>query len=447
MSIKFNDVSYTYKDYFSKDSLILENLSFVIPKNKITFITGESGAGKSTILQLIKGLKTPKSGTIISTVDTSDIGLVFQHPEIQFFKSTVKKEIEYGLKNIKLSENEIEIKVINVIKRLDLSKEILKKSTSELSAGEKRLVAIASILVMNPKFLLLDEPLASLDGIMSKKIMHLLQGLVSDNVTVVVVSHNDRIIEKYSQNKITLLKNKIKESINNHINIDGRINLIIMLLLILLVVIKPLSFYTYICVGVIELIFIHIFKINIIFILKQLKPILYTSLFILLFNIFIIKSGNLIYQEIIFNNIIKIYDTPFLQTLNIFFQLFLITVITQISVVMTNPLEIIDAFIYFLHPFERIFKNGKEKIDKVSLLLTLCVQFIPIILLEGSNIMMSQKNRGAKKGIKMYIAILIPLFQRVIEHASNLSDGMEIRNYKIGKKRSSYGSFKWNWKK
>lgn len=255
MSIKFNDVSYTYKDYFSKDSLILENLSFVIPKNKITFITGESGAGKSTILQLIKGLKTPKSGTIISTVDTSDIGLVFQHPEIQFFKSTVKKEIEYGLKNIKLSENEIEIKVINVIKRLDLSKEILKKSTSELSAGEKRLVAIASILVMNPKFLLLDEPLASLDGIMSKKIMHLLQGLVSDNVTVVVVSHNDRIIEKYSQNKITLLKNKIKESINNHINIDGRINLIIMLLLILLVVIKPLSFYTYICVGVIALIF------------------------------------------------------------------------------------------------------------------------------------------------------------------------------------------------
>ncbi len=447
MSIKFNDVSYTYKDYFSKDSLILENLSFVIPKNKITFITGESGAGKSTILQLIKGLKTPKSGTIISTVDTSDIGLVFQHPEIQFFKSTVKKEIEYGLKNIKLSENEIEIKVINVIKRLDLSKEILKKSTSELSAGEKRLVAIASILVMNPKFLLLDEPLASLDGIMSKKIMHLLQGLVSDNVTVVVVSHNDRIIEKYSQNKITLLKNKIKESINNHINIDGRINLIITLLLILLVVIKPLSFYTYICVGVIELIFIHIFKINIIFILKQLKPILYTSLFILLFNIFIIKSGNLIYQEIIFNNIIKIYDTPFLQTLNIFFQLFLITVITQISVVMTNPLEIIDAFIYFLHPFERIFKNGKEKIDKVSLLLTLCVQFIPIILLEGSNIMMSQKNRGAKKGIKMYISILIPLFQRVIEHASNLSDGMEIRNYKIGKKRSSYGSFKWNWKK
>ncbi len=447
MSIKFNDVSYTYKDYFSKDSLILENLSFVIPKNKITFITGESGAGKSTILQLIKGLKTPKSGTIISTVDTSDIGLVFQHPEIQFVKSTVKKEIEYGLKNIKLSENEIEIKVINVIKRLDLSKEILKKSTSELSAGEKRLVAIASILVMNPKFLLLDEPLASLDGIMSKKIMHLLQGLVSDNVTVVVVSHNDRIIEKYSQNKITLLKNKIKESINNHINIDGRINLIIMLLLILLVVIKPLSFYTYICVGVIELIFIHIFKINIIFILKQLKPILYTSLFILLFNIFIIKSGNLIYQEIIFNNIIKIYDTPFLQTLNIFFQLFLITVITQISVVMTNPLEIIDAFIYFLHPFERIFKIGKEKIDKVSLLLTLCVQFIPIILLEGSNIMMSQKNRGAKKGIKMYISILIPLFQRVIEHASNLSDGMEIRNYKIGKKRSSYGSFKWNWKK
>ena len=114
---------------------------------------------------------------------------------------------------------------------------------------------------------------------------------------------------------------------------------------------------------------------------------------------------------------------------------------------MTNPLEIIDAFIYFLHPFERIFKNGKEKIDKVSLLLTLCVQFIPIILLEGSNIMMSQKNRGAKKGIKMYISILIQLFQRVIEHASNLSDGMEIRNYKIGKKRSSYGSFKWNWKK
>lgn len=443
MSIKFDNVKFAYKEY-NGDNVIFENLSFVIPTNEISFITGLSGTGKSTILKLIKGILRQQSGEIIKPKNT-EIGLVFQHPEIQFFESTVKKEISFGLKNKKLKEYDIEKKLFDIVDKLELNREILEKSPFELSSGEKRIVAIASILIMQPKVLLLDEPTAALDGITTKKIMNLLKDLTKEGITVVIVSHNEKIIDKYSDNKIEL-KNRKELSNKNRINkiqteilkIDSRLKLFVSIFLVIFTIIKPFSFYTYIYVSLVIILFMFIMNINVIPLMIILKPIAYTSMFILIFNMITLKTGNVIYQGFIYNQKIKIYDTPFIQTFDIFFQLLLISVIMIIVSLIINPSDMVEILINIFKPFTILIKDSDIKIEKISLLLTLSIQFIPIILREGEIILKSQENRGARKGIKLYISVLLPLFLRTMAYAQNLSDAMEIRNFIIGSSRSKY---------
>ena len=138
------------------------------------------------------------------------------------------------------------------------------------------------------------------------------------------------------------------------------------------------------------------------------------------------------------NQKIKIYDTPFIQTFDIFFQLLLISVIMIIVSLIINPADMIEILINIFKPFTILIKDADIKIEKISLLLTLSIQFIPIILREGEIILKSQENRGARKGIKLYISVLLPLFLRTMAYAQNLSDAMEIRNFIIGSSRSKY---------
>ena len=216
------------------------------------------------------------------------------------------------MKNKKLKEYDIEKKLFDIVDKLELNREILEKSPFELSSGEKRIVAIASILIMQPKVLLLDEPTAALDGITTKKIMNLLKDLTKEGITVVIVSHNEKIIDKYSDNKIEL-KNRKELSNKNRINkiqteilkIDSRLKLFVRIFLVIFTIIKPFSFYTYIYVSLFIILFMFIVNINVIPLMIILKPIAYTSMFILIFNIITLKTGNVIYKGFIYNQ--KIY--------------------------------------------------------------------------------------------------------------------------------------------
>ena len=194
---------------------IIKKLSLEIIDNDICGIIGKSGSGKTTFLELIDGLLKPTTGNIlVNDIDVSkntsavrkEIGFVFQSPEEQFFEVNVKKEIEYALKNFKMSKN----KASNALKLVGLDESYLNKSLNSLSNGEKRLVAIASILIYNPKIIMFDEPTIGLDYKNKKKIINLIRLLKNRyKKTIIIVSHDVDLLYELCDNIIILDNGKL----------------------------------------------------------------------------------------------------------------------------------------------------------------------------------------------------------------------------------------------
>lgn len=210
MAIVLNHVSHKYNE-FSKDNSI-NDISLEIPDNKIIGIIGKSGSGKTTLLQLINGLIKPTSGSI-KIDDISDIsklrrniGLVFQLPEQQFFEVNVEKEIGFALKNFNMSKSKIK----ESLKLVGFEDSYLKRNLNELSNGEKRIIAILSVLVYNPKIILFDEPTIGLDYKNKKKIIQLIKMLKNRyNKTIIIVSHDIDMLYEMVDDIIVLDKGKL----------------------------------------------------------------------------------------------------------------------------------------------------------------------------------------------------------------------------------------------
>jgi biotin transport system ATP-binding protein len=198
---------------FNKDKQILNNINFSIEEGSLCIIAGANGSGKSVLLKCIKGLLKPKEGLIkIKDIDVSKntkerrkkIGLVFQDADSQIVGQTVEKDILFGLENIKIGESEKEERLNKVIQLLSLEDK-LKTKPRELSGGEKRRLAIAGILAMNPNIIFLDEPFANLDYPGVVKVIKTLLLLQKEGHTIIIVSHEIDKIAAHSQ-KIILLK-------------------------------------------------------------------------------------------------------------------------------------------------------------------------------------------------------------------------------------------------
>lgn len=173
LSVK--DLSYVYSQGTPFQHIAVDNVSFEVNRGDFIGIIGHTGSGKSTLVQMLNGLIKPTKGTI--SLDGIDIwakpkeirkirfkvGLVFQYPEYQLFEETVEKDIAFGPTNMGLSENEIQARVREAAKFVDLKPELLPKSPFDLSGGEKRRAAIAGVIAMDPDVLILDEPCAGLD--------------------------------------------------------------------------------------------------------------------------------------------------------------------------------------------------------------------------------------------------------------------------------------------
>ncbi len=220
--LEFQNVSHVYGVKTPFEKTAVDDVSFKIPEGKVTGIIGHTGSGKSTLCLMMNGLLKPTSGKILfhgkdihekgsSLRDLRfKIGLVFQYPEYQLFEETVEKDIAYGPKNMGLSEEDIQERIQYAAHFTGLSDEILKKSPFELSGGQKRRVAIAGIIAMDPEILVLDEPAAGLDP---KGKSEILGGLCDfqrkrDN-TMIIISHSMEDIGMYSDNIITMSKGKI----------------------------------------------------------------------------------------------------------------------------------------------------------------------------------------------------------------------------------------------
>lgn len=204
MSVKVENLTHIYNEGLPHESVAVQDVSFSIEDGQIAGIIGHTGSGKSTLVQHLNGLIKPKTGSIyIDEQNICDgntvmreirkkVGLVFQYPEYQLFEETVFKDVAFGPKNIGLADEELEDRVREAIGLVGLDYEQIKdKSPFDLSGGQKRRVAIAGVIAMKPKVLILDEPTAGLDPKAHRDVLDMIIRVHEheDNITV-MVSHN-----------------------------------------------------------------------------------------------------------------------------------------------------------------------------------------------------------------------------------------------------------------
>lgn len=240
--IKIENLSFTYSKKTPYQTNALRNINLEINEGEIVGIIGETGSGKSTLIQhfnaLLKVQNKKKSKVEICGLDASvkrnlkeirkTVGVCFQYPEHQLFEDTVEKDISYGPKNLGANKEEIPGLVYRAMRMLDLDESFNGRNPFQLSGGEKRRVAIAGIIVMQPKILILDEPMAGLDPIGKIELKKLIKRLHTEvSPTIVIVSHDMDDIAEIADRVLILSKGEIvvdkpvREAFNNEELIKG----------------------------------------------------------------------------------------------------------------------------------------------------------------------------------------------------------------------------------
>ena len=219
MSIRLEHVSYAYEDNSSKKNYALKDVNLEIKKEEFIAVIGHTGSGKSTLIQHLNGLIKPTSGTIY--FDDEDIysegyplrelrgkvGICFQYPEHQLFETTILDDVCFGPMNFGKTKEEAKEIAIKCLKDVGLPEKLYEKSPFELSGGQKRRVAIAGVLAMRPKVLVLDEPTAGLDPKGRDEILDQIAKLHKETgMTVVLVSHSMEDVARYVDRIIVMNK-------------------------------------------------------------------------------------------------------------------------------------------------------------------------------------------------------------------------------------------------
>lgn len=224
MEIKFNHVNYIYQPGTPFENQVLNDISFHVPSGSFTALVGHTGSGKSTVLQHINALKLPTSGEVhvgehVVTVKSGSkslkslrqqIGMVFQFPETQLFAETVAEDIAFGPQNFGISKEESLKIASEMIEVVGLDQSLLDQSPFDLSGGQMRRVAIAGVLAMKPKILVLDEPTAGLDPQGQREMLDLFYGLYEKHqLTVILVTHQMDDVANFADQVIALDKGKV----------------------------------------------------------------------------------------------------------------------------------------------------------------------------------------------------------------------------------------------
>lgn len=224
MSVEVKNVSYTYSPKTPNAYDALCDISLLINNGDYLTIVGQTGSGKSTLVQMLNGLTMPTSGAIfIDGVSTQllckkkkttrelrkKIGLVFQFPEYQLFEETILKDVAFGLINYGLEKEKAYEKAKEYILKVGLNESYFERSPFDLSGGEKRKVAIAGILALDSEILVLDEPTAGLDPKSKIEILSLIDSLHNEGKTIFLVTHNMSIVRKYANHVILIDKGDI----------------------------------------------------------------------------------------------------------------------------------------------------------------------------------------------------------------------------------------------
>ena len=226
MGITLENVSYIYQNGTPFASTALSDVSLTIKDGSYTALIGHTGSGKSTILQLLNGLLVPTDGevrvfdTLITPTSVNkeirqirkQVGLVFQFAENQIFEETVLKDVAFGPQNFGVSGEEAETIAREKLALVGIDESLFERSPFELSGGQMRRVALAGILAMEPRILVLDEPTAGLDPIGRKELMNLFKKLHQDGITIVLVTHLMDDVAEYADQVYVMEKGRLVKS-------------------------------------------------------------------------------------------------------------------------------------------------------------------------------------------------------------------------------------------
>lgn len=258
--MQIENVNYIYNTHTALSKKAVNNITFNIFENEILGIIGSTGSGKTTLSLLLNGILKPSNGYIkfygkdinnnFKENIHSKIGLVFQNPEHQLFAETIEKEIAFGPINLKIDDKEIESRIQEALKFVNLPYNIKNKSPFELSDGQKKRISIAGVIAMQPKILILDEPTIGLDPLSKKEIYkNIINYKNKNNKTIIIVSHNmddiikycDRILVMHDSNMLML--DSVEKIFNiNNINILKKANLDIPIINKILLELKKIGY-------------------------------------------------------------------------------------------------------------------------------------------------------------------------------------------------------------
>ena len=217
MAIIIHELEHRYEDGSAGEKVALHDVNIKIEQGEMIGLIGHTGSGKSTLIQHLNGLLKPSSGAVFydgKDINDSDfskkklrskVGLVFQYPEYQLFESTVIDDVKFGPKNIGMDSLKIDMNSFEAVKQVGIGEDLLDVSPLELSGGQKRRVAIAGVLAMEPEVLILDEPTAGLDPSGRDEILDLVAKLHKERkLTVILVSHSMEDVARYVERLIVM---------------------------------------------------------------------------------------------------------------------------------------------------------------------------------------------------------------------------------------------------
>ncbi len=228
MPIIFKDVSYTYSPKTPFAYCALKDVNFEIEDGSFVAIVGKTGSGKSTIAQLMNALITPTSGEVIANGFHNspkskkkrkavkelrkEVGLAFQFPEYQLFEETIEKDVSFGPRNFGLSKEDALKKARESLAMVGLDESFYKRSPFELSGGEKRKVALAGILAIEPKILIIDEPTSGLDPKAAEDTMSLFKKINAEKgTTIIFVTHDMDLVLEYASKVIVMEDGSVRK--------------------------------------------------------------------------------------------------------------------------------------------------------------------------------------------------------------------------------------------
>ena len=472
MSLRLEHVTYTYSPGSVYETHALKDVSLEIPSGQFLGVIGHTGSGKSTLIQHFNGLMRPTVGTVYYKGEDiwqegyslkrlrSQVGLVFQYPEHQLFEADVLSDVCFGPKNQGCSKEEAEERAVRALQQTGLKEKYYKSSPFELSGGQKRRVAIAGVLAMEPEVLILDEPTAGLDPKGRDEILDQIAWLHTErNITVILVSHSMEDIARYVDRILVMNKGEKAfdgkpEAVFSHYReleeiglaapqityimqalhrFDPRVKFIGTFLFLISLFVAD-SFWGYALATVFLAAAIGLSKVPVKFMLKGLKPLFIILLITVLFNLFLMP-GEVLWSA----GFLKITREGVVQAVKIGIRLIYLVIGSSIMTLTTTPNQLTDGMEKILAPLNKI----KVPVHEISMMMSIALRFIPILMEETDKIMKAQIARGADfesgniiQRAKSMVPLLVPLFISAFRRADDLAMAMEARCYHGGDNRT-----------